>query len=275
MQAGDRVGADHDADRDVAGVERPVHVARQHRQHGADREQAAEGDREDAGEGEAGAGNGGCRRAGRGAHRSRPERSSMTWSGGGSAASASAPRGRPAEDQDRLEPGAPPALDVGGDPVADHRHPLGARDQAAGQLEQVALGLAADLRGRPGGRLDRGEDRAGARPGAAGHRQGRVAAGREQRGAALQRQGRGQQLLVVELPVAGDDDHVGLPSPPRPRAASQPGRRDQLLEGRALRSRRRCRPARPPPPPVAPSPPRRSRPARPRPRSPASRSRCA
>ena len=47
QQAGDRVGADHDPDRDVARVERAVHVAGQHRQHRADREQPAEGDREE------------------------------------------------------------------------------------------------------------------------------------------------------------------------------------------------------------------------------------
>ena len=87
QQAGDRVGADHHPDRDVAGVERAVHEARQDRQHGADRDQAAEGDGEDAGEGDPGARHRAAALLGRGAHRSSPERSSMTWSGAGSAAS--------------------------------------------------------------------------------------------------------------------------------------------------------------------------------------------
>ena len=117
-----------------------------------------------------------------GAHgASSPARSSMTWSGGGSRPGLGLlARGGAAEDEDRLQAGAAAALDVGGDPVADHRHPARRRRAAAaGQVEEVALGLAADLGAGAAGGLDRGEDRAGPRPGAAGHRQRRVAAGRE------------------------------------------------------------------------------------------------
>ena len=129
------------------------------------------------------------------------------------------------------------ALDVGGDPVADHRHPLGGGDSLAGQLEQVALRLAADLGRRAARRLDRGEDRAGAGPGAAGHRHRRVATGCEQRRAALQCQRRCQKLLVVEVAMAGDDDNcrfaAGLAF-----EQLQPRRAQGLLEGRCADRKR-------------------------------------
>src|SRR5262249_34151699 len=90
QQSGEGVGADHDADRDVARVERAVHVAGQDGEHRADRDEAAEGDREDARERDPGPVD---RRLAflpaYGAHLSNRVRSSITWSGGGSAASAS------------------------------------------------------------------------------------------------------------------------------------------------------------------------------------------
>ena len=72
----------------------------------------------------------------------------------------------------------------------------------------MALGLAADLGDGAGRGLDRGEDRAGPRPAPSGI--GRVGSrlvansGR----ARLQGEGRGQQLLVVEAAMAGDEDRV-------------------------------------------------------------------
>ena len=155
----------------------------------------------------------------------------MTWSGAGSAASRLLAGGRPAEHEDRLQPGASPALDVGGDAVADHRHPLGAGDQPERRLEQVAA--RACRRSRPAfrGRLDRRQGRAGAGPGPVGHRQGRVAAGREEGRAALQGARRGQQLGVVELAVAGDDHRVGF-APGLALQQLEAGRGDELLEPR-------------------------------------------
>ncbi len=75
---------------------------------------------------------------------------------------------------------------------------------------------------RPRGGLDRGQDRAGAGPVAARHRHRRVVAGRDQSGAAVERQLRGQQLVVVEAAVPGDDDDAAPRAPPRPPAPSAP-----------------------------------------------------
>ena len=63
-------------------------------------------------------------------------------------------------------------------------------------------------RGRAGGGLDRGDDRAGARPRPVGHGEGRVAARHRHRGAAQHRLRGAAQLGVVEAVVGADDDDV-------------------------------------------------------------------
>ena len=60
--------------------------------------------------------------------------------------------------------------------------------------------------------LDRGEQRAAARPQAVGLRVVGVARGADDRRAAERRSGRVAQLAVVERVVHGDDDDVGLAS---------------------------------------------------------------
>ena len=129
-------------------------------------------------------------------------------------------------------PGPPAALDVGGDPVADHRHPLGVADPLAGQLEEVALGLAADLGLAP--EAVSTAARIEPVPGQAPPGIGRVGSRLVANSAAppLQRQGRGQQLLVVEAAVAGDDHRRRPRAPASPSSSSQPGGGDRLLEGR-------------------------------------------
>ena len=216
----DRVGADHDPDRDVAAVERAVHVAGQHRQHGADREQPAEGDGEDAGEGDAGAELVGTARRARALTAPAPARLVDHVVGRRLRRLGLLAGGVAAEDEDRRQARPPAALDVGGDPVADHRHPLRVRRSAPAPARTgggsglppvsarfpEAVSIAARVAPVPG-------------QAPSGHRQRRVAAGPEQRRACLQGAGRGQQLGVVELAVAGDDHGVGGARRPRPRAA--------------------------------------------------------
>ena len=139
------------------------------------------------------------------------------------------------------------ALDVGGDPVADHRHPrfrgsfvlLSADkepriERGERHLEQVPLGLAGDL-GRRGRRRSR--PRPGSRRSPATRRPGigivgsRLVAMRA--APRVERPLRGQQLLVVEAAVAGDDDHARPRAPPRPRARVTPVGGDHLLQRRA------------------------------------------
>ena len=55
---------------------------------------------------------------------------------------------------------------------------------------------------------------------------------REQRRPALQRQGRGQQLLVVEAAVAGDEDRLGASRAASPSSSSRPAAATVVLERR-------------------------------------------
>ena len=187
QQAGDRVGADHHPDRDVAVAERAVHVARQHRQHRADREQAAEGDREEAGEGEAGP--------------VRPAGAASAWSLTAAARRGRRRRGRAGSaPRRRLAVGA--AAGPGSSPARPARPPSMSEEMRSPTIATRARappsassaiskrwrsGLPAISAAPPGGGLDRGQDRAGPGPVAAGHRHRRVVAGADQRRAGGER----------------------------------------------------------------------------------------
>ena len=119
------------------------------------------------------------------------------------------PRGSRAGEHERaVDARAPRARDVGVEAVADRQRAPGA-EAVAGGLVHARLGLADDAVGAaPGGRLDRGQHGARARPRAVGHRERRVAPDADQLGAAQHGLGGDPQLAVVEVVVPADDHDV-------------------------------------------------------------------
>ena len=88
------------------------------------------------------------------------------------------------QHQSRVQPGAARAGDIDVEQVADGQHPS-RPEPVARRLVHRRLGLADhQVRLAAGGVLDRGQDRAGAGPRAVGHREGGVARGADQLGAA-------------------------------------------------------------------------------------------
>ena len=117
-------------------------------------------------------------------------------------------RGPAAEHQRRVQLRRGGRGDVGVEPVADHQR-LALAQAVEGGQEQLRLGLAHQGRGRAAGGLDRGQQRAGARPQAVGHRVGRVAGGGQEVGAPLDGERGGAQVVVGELLGGGHHDHLG------------------------------------------------------------------
>ena len=160
---------------------------------------------------------------------SRPVRSSITRSGGGSARSACSREVAPLRTRIVSRPARrPPSMsEASRSPTIATRSAPGIIARASSN--RCALGLAGDLR-RP--RRRRSRPRPGSLPSPATRRRASAASGRgwsrTARAPASQRPLRGQQLLVVEVAVAGDDDRPGLaaglavdqPQPRRPRPVS-------------------------------------------------------
>ena len=115
---------------------------------------------------------------------------------------------RAAEHEGTRDPGGVGAHDVGVEAVADHQRAL-APEAVQGGQEDLRVGLADRSRGRAGGVLDRGHDRARAGADAARVGEVRVAPRAPQLGPAQPRPHGGLQLEVVEAVVLGDDDDLG------------------------------------------------------------------
>ena len=156
-----------------------------------------------------------------------------------------------AEDEDGRQAGAPAALDVGGDPVADHRHPRRRPGAARGPARRG--GAPACRRSRPL-RPKRSRPRRGSRRSPARRRPASAGSGRGWSRTAPPRAAGPASRSAAPRSRSSRWPETSTASALSRRLALEqlePGGRDRLLEAPARRSRRRSRPSPPAPRPGA------------------------